>query len=120
MQHRPTARSWLLLLSLVGLWGTAFMFVKLAVADLPPTTLVATRVIIAALVLTVVVYARGLRLPTAGAVWARYLLMGFVGNALPFTLISWGQVHVSSSTTGILMAAMPLVTPGARPLLRRR
>jgi len=97
-------------MALVGLWGTAFLFIKLTLESLPPTTLVATRVSIAACVLTVAVRARGLHLPTAPHIWRNYLLMGLVGNALPFTLISWGQIRVDSSVTGILMGVMPLVT----------
>ncbi|MFP8880515.1 MAG: EamA family transporter [Myxococcota bacterium] len=101
---------WALLLVLVGLWGTAFLFIKLTLESLPPMTLVASRVLIAACVLTVAVRLRGLRLPTSMRVWSVYLLMGIVGNALPFTLISWGQIRVDSGITGILMGVMPLVT----------
>lgn len=107
---RPTRTDWLLLLTLVGVWGTAFVVIKRAVAELHPTTLVAARVSIAACVLTVVVRLRGLRLPTSPRIWSHYLLMGVVGNALPFTLISWAQVRVDSGLTGILMGVMPLVT----------
>jgi len=106
---RPRS-DWALLLALVGLWGTAFLFIKLTLESLPPATLVASRVLIAACVLTVAVRLRGQRLPTSARVWRNYLLMGLVGNALPFTLISWGQIGVDSSTTGILMGVMPLVT----------
>ena len=98
---------WLLLLALVFLWGTAFLFIKVAVAELPPTTLVASRIGIAAIVLTIAVYARGLRLPRESGIWRRYLLLGIVGNALPFSLISLGQTRVGSGVTGILMAVMP-------------
>lgn len=106
---RPLS-DWALLSALVGLWGTAFLFIKLTLESLPPTTLVASRLLIAACVLTVAVRLRGQHLPTSMRIWRKYLLMGFVGNALPFTLISWGQIRVDSSITGILMGVMPLVT----------
>jgi drug/metabolite transporter (DMT)-like permease len=106
---RPRS-DWALLLALVGLWGTAFLFIKLTLESFPPTTLVASRVLIAACVLTAATRLRGLHLPTSVHVWRNYLLMGFVGNALPFTLISWGQIRVDSSITGVLMGVMPLVT----------
>ena len=110
MPPRGSLRDWLLLLVLAALWGTAFLFIKIAVVELPPVTLAATRIGIAAIVLTLAVYARGLRLPSELAVWRRYLLLGVVGNALPFALISFGQTRVGSGVTGILMAVMPLVT----------
>jgi drug/metabolite transporter (DMT)-like permease len=126
MRRAGSLADWLLLLSLVLIWGTAFLFIKIAVVEIPPATLVASRIGVAALVLTLAVYARGLRLPRQPAVWARYLLMGIVGNALPFTLISLGQTRVGSGVTGVLMAVMPLVTlvlahffvPGERMVAR--
>ena len=52
----------------------------------------------------------GLRFPAARSTWGWFLLLGIVGNALPFVLISWGQQRVPSSQTGILMAVNPLAT----------
>jgi drug/metabolite transporter (DMT)-like permease len=53
---------------------------------------------------------RGMRLPALGPVWAAYTVLGLLGNALPFFLITWGQQVVDSAVAGILMAAMPLST----------
>jgi drug/metabolite transporter (DMT)-like permease len=58
----------------------------------------------------VAVRARGLRLPTSRRVWSHYLLMGVVGNAVPFTLIAWGQIRVDVGLAGIMMGVMPLMT----------
>jgi drug/metabolite transporter (DMT)-like permease len=101
---------WLYLLALAFLWGTSFLFVKIAVRSVAPATLVATRFAIAALVLSVAVRAKGLRFPTSRRVWSHYLLMGLIGNALPFTLIAWGQIRVDVGLAGILLGAMPLMT----------
>ena len=105
-----TWNDWLLLLALVAMWGSSFMFNSIAVASLPPWTIVAGRVGIAALVLTVIVYAVGKRLPPPGRVWAPYAVIALIGNAIPFYLITWGQQIVESALAGILMAAMPLAT----------
>lgn len=107
---RPDAGSWTSLLALTLIWGTAFLAISIAVETLPPATLVATRVAVAALVLCLAAFAIGLRLPRAGLLWLRFLLLACVGNALPFTLISWGQARIDSGLAGVLMAVMPLST----------
>lgn len=103
-------KDWSLLLALVAMWGSSFMFNKLGVASVPPATVVAGRLAIGALILVVVVYALGKRLPKPGRVWAPYAVLALLGNCVPFYLITWGQQTVDSALAGILMAAMPLVT----------
>jgi drug/metabolite transporter (DMT)-like permease len=109
MQPR-TLKDWGLLATLVVLWGSNFMFVKLGVATVPPTTLAAGRLVVAAIVLVAVICALGYRFPRPGPVWAAYTLLAVVGNSMPFWLISWGQQTIDSSLAGILMASMPLAT----------
>jgi drug/metabolite transporter (DMT)-like permease len=110
MRHQRPLNDWLYLLALAFLWGTSFLFVKIAVRTVAPATLVAARFAIAAIALSLVVRAKGLRLPTSRRVWSHYLLMGLIGNALPFTLIAWGQIRVDVGLAGILLGAMPLMT----------
>jgi drug/metabolite transporter (DMT)-like permease len=108
-QQRPLI-DWFGLLALAALWGTSFLFVKIAVREVPPLTLVAARFAIAASVLGAAVRARGLRLPTSRRVWGHYLLMSLIGNSIPFVLIAWGQIRVGVGLAGILMGVMPLMT----------
>lgn len=110
MLNRTTLINWLLLMCLVFLWGTSFMFISISVETLHPLTIVFYRVLIGALILTVVVYAKGLRLPKTVSAWLAFLIMGIVGNVLPFFLISWGQLSVNSGIAGMIMATMPLIT----------
>ncbi len=110
MRHQRPLLDWFMILALAVLWGSSFLFVKIAVREITPVTLVAARFVIAASVLSVAVRARGLRLPTSRRVWSHYLLMGLVGNAIPFTLIAWGQIRVDVGLAGILMGVMPLMT----------
>jgi drug/metabolite transporter (DMT)-like permease len=110
MSAHRTPKDWLLLLALVAMWGSSFMFNRIAVATLPPWTVVAGRIGIAALVLTAIVYALGRRLPPLGREWAPFALIAVIGNAVPFYLITWGQQVVESALAGILMAMMPLAT----------
>lgn len=107
--HR-SAMDWMLLAALVAMWGSSFMFIKLGVATVPTSTLVATRLILGALILLVVVYGRGARLPPLGKVWGNYLVLALLGNCIPFTAITWGQQRTDSALAGILMAVMPLAT----------
>lgn len=123
----PSPGDWGRLLALVFIWGTAFLFIGVSVETLPPVTLVAVRVSVAAIVLLFAARALRLELPAPGTLWLRFLLLACVGNALPFFAISWGQQRVASGIAGILMAVMPLATlllahffvPGERMTRRR-
>ena len=97
-------RVWLWLLSLSVLWGGSFFFAKVAVGELGPFTVVFARVSLAALALALVVPLR------RDAPWATYLAMGFLNNALPFSLIFWGQTEIGSGLASILNATTPLFT----------
>jgi drug/metabolite transporter (DMT)-like permease len=105
-----SARDWVLLLALSAMWGTAFLFIKLGVATVPPATLAAGRIALGALILYIAVRWRGLALPPPGRAWARFGVIALIGNAAPFFLISWGQQTIDSALAGILMAVMPLTT----------
>lgn len=112
MEHglRRGATEWFLLLALALVWGTAFAFIAVAVRTLPPATLVAARLGIAAFVLLGVQVERRVPFPRDLATWRRFTLLAFVGNAVPFCLVSWGIEVVDSGAVGILMATMPLCT----------
>lgn len=106
---RPmTGGEWLLLLALAAIWGGSFFFVKLATAELPTLTIVLARVGLAALALWIVVYAQGQRMPADAAAWGAFLVMGLVNNAVPFTLIFWGQREIAVGLAAILNATTPV------------
>ena len=99
-----------MLLALTAMWGSAFMLTKIAVDVLPPDRVVAGRLVIACLLLLPLARLLGRRLPAGRRLWLFYLLIALFGNALPFSLISWGQRFIPSGVAGILMAIMPLAT----------
>jgi drug/metabolite transporter (DMT)-like permease len=107
--NRPLAH-WLWLFALVVMWGSAFMMTGIAVRGFSPTVLVAVRLAMGAVLLTALVYARGLRFPSLGRFWLFSLLMAIAGNCVPFWLISFGQQRIDSGLAGILMGIMPLTT----------
>ncbi|MGY8704364.1 EamA family transporter [Bradyrhizobium sp. 18BD] len=96
----------LLLLSLI--WGSSFTLIKLAIPTIPPFTMVAARVAIAAILLVVIARAQGHALPRQGSVWAAFFVQGLLQSALPFTLISWGEAHIPSGLAGVLNATPPM------------
>ena len=101
MDLKTSLTNWALLMSLVFLWGTSFMFISVSVETVDPLSIVFFRVVLGALVLTLVLYAKGLRLPFSIRAWLAFFLMGFVGNILPFFLIAWGQQSVNSGVAGM-------------------
>lgn len=103
-------RDWLLLLTLSVLWGGSFFFVKVALADLPPLTVVLARVTIAAVALFVFVKASGLAWPRGRKAWWTLLVMAILNNLIPFSLIFSGQTVIPSGLAAILNATTPLFT----------
>ncbi len=101
-----------MLLALTAMWGTAFLLTKVAVESLPPELVVTGRLVIASALLLPIALLLGRRLPRVPRLWLFYLLIALLGNALPFSLISWGQRFIPSGVAGILMAVMPLATLG--------
>lgn len=99
-----------LLVILSVLWGGSFFFVGIAVKDLPPFTIVVTRVAIAALALHGLLWLLGHKLPRDARAWVAFFGMGLLNNVVPFTLIVWGQTHIASGLAAILNATTPLFT----------
>lgn len=96
----------LLLLSLI--WGSSFTLIKMAIPSVPPFTMVAARVTLAAGLLLLVAAAQGHALPRQTSVWAAFFVQGVLQSALPFTLISWGEAHITSGLAGVLNATPPM------------
>ncbi|MDR5684244.1 MAG: DMT family transporter [Armatimonadota bacterium] len=101
-------RDWVVLVALGLIWGTSYLFIKIAVREFAPATLVALRLGLAAVVLLPVVYLRGGRLPSDPHTWGRLVLLGTINAAVPITLISWAELHITSAAASILNATTPL------------
>lgn len=109
MMARPLSH-WLLLAAIVILWGSAFGVTEIAIEAFSPLVLVTGRMILAAILLTAVVWFRGQSLPRSTRFWLFSLAMAVAGNCLPFWLISKAQLQIDSGLAGILMSIMPLTT----------
>jgi drug/metabolite transporter (DMT)-like permease len=102
-----TRRGWLLFAAMCVIWGIPYLLIKVAVRDLSPATLVLCRTGIGALILLPIAAARGTLVP-ALARWRGVLLFGLVEMAIPWWLLSNAETKLSSSLTGLLVAAVPL------------
>ena len=92
----------ILLVALAAVWGGSFFFAEVALAEVPPLTITLHRVLWAVPVLLVVVLWRGATIPTGPQTWLAYLVMGALNNAIPFSLIFWGQQSIESGLASIL------------------
>ena len=92
------------------LWGSGTWFNRVAVQDVGPMTVVASRVGLAALMLWLVMRARGIPVRWRGEDWVPYTVMGVLNTAVPFTLIAVGLTRIDSGLAGILLATTPLFT----------
>ena len=105
-----TERKWGLLGVLALLWGTSFLWSKVALAELPPLPLVLGRFGLAAVALLVAARVSGQPIPTAPRVWGGFFVLGALKSFIPFGLIAWGQVQLTSGLASILNATPPLFT----------
>jgi len=103
-------RNFVILILLSLIWGASFLFIKVAVATIPPFSVAFGRTALAAMLLYLVLRSRGLRMPGWGPVWGTFLLMGLFNGAVPYTLITWAEIHIDSGLAAILNALMPLFT----------
>jgi drug/metabolite transporter (DMT)-like permease len=103
-------REWALLLLLGLVWGASFFFFKILVAALPPFTVVFGRLLIAAVAMTVIARASGAWRGLSPRQWGDFLVFGAIANAVPFTLIAYGETGISSGMASILNATTPIFT----------
>jgi drug/metabolite transporter (DMT)-like permease len=103
-----TPLEWAMLIALSVLWGGSFFFQGVAVRELPALTIVVARVGLAALTLWIALALMGIRVPGTRRVWVAFFGMGVLNNAIPFSLIIWGQAHIGSGLASILNAMTPM------------
>jgi len=104
-------RHLVMLLALAAIWGASFMFIKIAVRELSPATLIVGRLGLAALTLALLVpFAVGtretLRQLRENAGWL--IAVALVNTAIPFWLLSWGETRIDSGLASIIQASVPI------------
>ncbi len=103
-QKHISPRAWFALALLGLIWGGVFLAAAIALEEIPPFTLVAARISLAAGLLWAIALLRGSPLPRGLRIWAALFVMGILNNAIPFTLFTLGQTQIESGLTSIFNA----------------
>jgi drug/metabolite transporter (DMT)-like permease len=104
-------RYWPMLLTLAALWGASYLFIKVAVEDIPPAPMMAVRTLLAAaLLLGYLVWrlGRSRAVSDLRAAWRHCAVLGVLNAALPFWLIAWGEQHIDSGLAAVVQASVPI------------
>ncbi|MEL6574072.1 MAG: EamA family transporter [Pseudomonadota bacterium] len=102
-------RTELSLLALLALlWGSSYLFIKVAVVEIPPVTLIALRVLGAAIFLLLVMGARSEKLPRDPQTWRMLLMQSFFNSIGAWTVLAWGQQYVESGLASVLNSTSPI------------
>ncbi|MDF1855157.1 DMT family transporter [Pseudooceanicola sp.] len=101
-------RDYALLCLLATLWGSSYLFQRIAVPEIPPLTLVAGRVTGGALLLLAVMAARGVRLPRGRRIWALLAVQSVLNASGAWVLLAWGLQFVPSALATVLNSTSPL------------
>src|SRR3981081_3365510 len=114
-----TRRGLLLFAAMCLIWGIPYLFIRIAVSEISPATLVFARTAIGALILMPFVFARG-GLGGLGGKWAPLLVFAAVEIGIPWFFMSSAEQRISSSLAGLLLSAVPLVGVVIAPLFGNR
>jgi drug/metabolite transporter (DMT)-like permease len=108
MSVRSNRIDWLVFFALGFMWGSSYLFIKLAVDDFGTFTLVALRLIVGALLLWAVVRIAKQPVPRERRIYGHLLVMAVINITIPFLLITWAEQSVESSLAAILTSPVPL------------
>lgn len=97
-----------LLALLALLWGSSYLFIKVAVSDIPPVTLIALRVLGATVFLLLVMGARSERLPRDARTWRMLLVQSVLNSIGAWTVLAWGQQYVEAGLASVLNSTSPI------------
>ncbi|MGB3314540.1 MAG: DMT family transporter, partial [Albidovulum sp.] len=90
------------------LWGSSYLFIRVAVTNFPPLTLIAIRVAVAAALLLIVLRWRGETLPRDRATWARLWIQSFLNSIGAWTVLAWGQQFTGAGLASVLNSTSPV------------
>lgn len=113
-----SARAWWLFLALGVIWGIPYLLIRIAVADVPPVCVAFARTCIGALLLLPIALARGEVRPALRH-WRPLLAFTLVEISAPWWLLGYAETRINSSTAGLLIATVPVLTAGLLALSGR-
>jgi drug/metabolite transporter (DMT)-like permease len=109
--RRERVGPWLDFALLSVIWGSSYLFLKIGLDEgMRPLTLVAWRLAIALVVLTVALRLTRGRLPTGRRAVGTFVVLALLNASIPWILITWGAQHIPSGLAAILNALNPLFT----------
>ena len=110
MPTKYPVNNFILLIILSAIWGSAFFAIKVGLNDFSPTSVASLRLIIASIFLLFLFYIQKKDIIFTKEVIFLLIIIGIIGNFIPFYLISWAEQFIPSSTAGMLMAIGPIIT----------
>lgn len=108
--NQPRLADYAMLIFLGFAFGTSFLAIGVAVREVPPITLAASRCLIAGLCLFALVRVLGHEIPKSLRAWLALALLACTNCVIPFSLLAFGQQRIETSLTSILIATIPLFT----------
>ena len=103
-------KHWFVFILLGAIWSSSFLWIKIAVTEIGPITLVAFRVLFGLLFSITVILIQRVQIPRTLKEWTPFLILGISNVAIPFFLISWGEQAIDSAVAAILDSTVPLFT----------
>ncbi len=89
-------------------WSSTYPLTKIGLGSIPPITFISARSLIAAAFLLVILYARGLRIPTDIKAWKLFAFQQTINSTIPFLMITWAQQYVPAAPTVVLASTTPI------------
>lgn len=101
---------WGAFIILALVWGTSFLWIKVALVEIGPFLLVSLRLLFGLIGLLIIMAVTGTRFPSDWRLIGKFFVLSIFATALPFTLDTWGETKISSGLTAILNGTVPLFT----------
>ena len=92
------------------IWGWSFLLIKVALRGMTPATVAFARIFLGMLVMLIICRVKGVRMPADLSAWRHFAVMGLAYSAVPFTLLAWGEQHITSALAAVVNATTGLFT----------
>jgi len=103
-------RDWFAFIALGSIWGSSFLWIKIAVQEISPLMLVTLRLFIGVVGLGIIAIRTRPTFPRSRKLWLILLFLGFINTGIPYLMISWGELYIDSAVAAILNSTTPLFT----------
>ncbi len=105
-----TFKQWTTFITLTLIWGASFLWIKIAVRETSPVTIVALRLVFALVILVPFLVRKWPGAPRDARRWGQLCVLGAISAALPWALIIWAEKYIDSAVATVLNATVPLFT----------